>query len=356
MKHRRNHRGQQRMRLAVLAAMILVALAGVALAVIVRIPGVRFPGEGDPAAEEAAEAGDAAEAWTSQEAAPVTAPGTVRYQGKTYVLNDHLSNYLLLGVDTTGSIREKKTPGSAGQTDAIFLLSYDRAKETVACLAIPRDTITQIEIFTPDGESTGFFSDHINLQYAFGDGRQKSCELSAAAVSRLLSGIRIDGCAAVNLSSIPKLASLLDGVEVTVPDDTLAKENPAFTKGSRVLLDETNTELFVRYRDTDVMQSGFDRMNRQKVFIEAFAARLSQKQKEDASTVTRIFETMKEEMITNMSNDIFVDLAGAERVGEIETIPGSRGHEGSYDVYRADESALYDLVIRLFYKEEEPDG
>ena len=141
-----------------------------------------------------------------------------------------------------------------------------------------------------------------------------------------------------------------------MPDDTLAKENPAFTKGSRVLLDETNTELFVRYRDTDVMQSGFDRMNRQKVFIEAFAARLSQKQKEDASTVTRIFETMKEEMITNMSNDIFVDLAGAERVGEIETIPGSRGHEGSYDVYRADESALYDLVIRLFYKEEEPDG
>lgn len=350
MKQSRNFHTQQLVRLVLMAVMTVVALAGIALAVIVRLPERKKPSEADVYYEEAAEA------WTSQEAAPVTAPGTVRYQGKTYVLNDHLSNYLLLGVDTTGSIREKKTPGSAGQTDAIFLLSYDRAKETVVCLAIPRDTITQIEIFTPDGESTGFFSDHINLQYAFGDGRQKSCELSAEAVSRLLSGIRIDGCAAVNLSSIPKLATLVDGVEITIPDDTLAKENPAFTKGSRVLLDETNTELFVRYRDTDVMQSGFDRMNRQKVFIEAFAARLSQKQKEDASTVTRIFETMKEEMITNMSNDIFVDLAGAERVGEIETIPGSRGHEGSYDVYRADESALYDLVIRLFYKEEEPDG
>lgn len=350
MKQSRNFHTQQLVRLVLMAVMTVVALAGIALAVIVRLPERKKPSEADVYYEEAGEA------WTSQEAAPVTAPGTVRYQGKTYVLNDHLSNYLLLGVDTTGSIREKKTPGSAGQTDAIFLLSYDRAKETVVCLAIPRDTITQIEIFTPDGESTGFFSDHINLQYAFGDGRQKSCELSAEAVSRLLSGIRIDGCAAVNLSSIPKLATLVDGVEITIPDDTLAKENPAFTKGSRVLLDETNTELFVRYRDTDVMQSGFDRMNRQKVFIEAFAARLSQKQKEDASTVTRIFETMKEEMITNMSNDIFVDLAGAERVGEIETIPGSRGHEGSYDVYRADESALYDLVIRLFYKEEEPDG
>lgn len=345
MKQSRNFHTQQLVRLVLMAVMTVVALAGIALAVIVRLPERKKPSEADVYYEEAGEA------WTSQEAAPVTAPGTVRYQGKTYVLNDHLSNYLLLGVDTTGSIREKKTPGSAGQTDAIFLLSYDRAKETVVCLAIPRDTITQIEIFTPDGESTGFFSDHINLQYAFGDGRQKSCELSAAAVSRLLSGIRIDGCAAVNLSSIPKLASLLDGVEVTVPDDTLAKENPAFTKGSRVLLDETSTELFVRYRDTDVKQSSFDRMNRQKVFIEAFAARLSQKQKEDASTVTRIFETMKAEMITNMSNDIFVDLAGADRVGEIETIPGSRGHEGAYDVYRTDESALYDLVIRLFYKE-----
>jgi hypothetical protein len=55
-------------------------------------------------------------------------------------------------------------------------------------------------------------------------------------------------------------------------------------------------------------------------------------------------------MITNMSNDIFVDLATAEREGGIETIPGETGHEGAYDVYRVDDAALYQMVLKLFYE------
>ena len=193
--------------------------------------------------ETAAESGT--EGWTSER----SNPNAIVYDGKTYVYNDHLTNYLLLGVDTEGSIQEKKTPGSAGQSDSIFLISYDRVKETTVGLAIPRDTITQIEKFTPGGDSLGFFSDHLNLQYAYGDGKRKSCELTSAAVSRLLSGLPIGGYAAVNLESIPSLTQFLGGVEVTVPDDSLSEDNPAFYKGNKVVLDETNTELFVRSRD-----------------------------------------------------------------------------------------------------------
>lgn len=287
--------------------------------------------------------------WTAEQASP----DTIVYDGKTYVYNDHLTNYLLLGVDTKGSIQEEKTPGSAGQSDSIFLLSYDRVKETTVGLAIPRDTITQVESFTPGGKSIGFSPNHLNLQYAYGDGKRKSCELTSAAVSRLLSGLPIGGYAAINLDSIPKLTQLLGGVEVTVPDDSLAEKNPDFVKGNKVVLDETNTELFVRSRDIHERQSAIVRMNRQKVFLEAFGSKLAQEQQKDASTVTTVFETMKPEMITNMSNDIFVDLAAAEREGGIETIPGETGHEGAYDVYRVDDAALYQMVLKLFYQVQE---
>ena len=297
--------------------------------------------------ETAAESGT--EGWTSER----SNPNAIVYDGKTYVYNDHLTNYLLLGVDTEGSIQEKKTPGSAGQSDSIFLISYDRVKETTVGLAIPRDTITQIEKFTPGGDSLGFYSDHLNLQYAYGDGKRKSCELTSAAVSRLLSGLPIGGYAAVNLESIPSLTQFLGGVEVTVPDDSLSEDNPAFYKGNKVVLDETNTELFVRSRDTRKEQSAIVRMNRQKTFLDAFASKLAKEQKKDASTVTTLYEKMKAEMITNMSTDQFVDIAVAKRSGGIKTIPGETGHEGVYDVYRIDDSGLYKMVLELFYEEEQ---
>ena len=344
MDNRRQNRRQQRSRIMLIIAAVIIVLAAVILCIALGV----FDRTGLFRSDEtAAESGT--EGWTSER----SNPNAIVYDGKTYVYNDHLTNYLLLGVDTEGSIQEKKTPGSAGQSDSIFLISYDRVKETTVGLAIPRDTITQIEKFTPGGDSLGFYSDHLNLQYAYGDGKRKSCELTSAAVSRLLSGLPIGGYAAVNLESIPSLTQFLGGVEVTVPDDSLSEDNPAFYKGNKVVLDETNTELFVRSRDTRKEQSAIDRMNRQKTFLDAFASKLAKKQKKDASTVTTLYEKMKAEMITNMSTDQFVDIAVAERSGGIKTIPGETGHEGVYDVYRIDDSGLYKMVLELFYEEEQ---
>ena len=341
---KQNRRQQQRKRIMLIIAAVVILLAAAVLCIALGV----FNRTGISHSEKT-EAESGTQGWTAEKANP----DAIVYDGKTYVYNDHLTNYLLLGVDTDGSIQEPKEPGSAGQSDSIFLISYDRVKETTVGLAIPRDTITQIEKFTPGGESLGFYSDHLNLQYAYGDGKRKSCELTSAAVSRLLSGLPIGGYAAINLDSIPRLTQLLGGVEVTVPDDSLSEKNPDFVKGNKVVLDETNTETFVRSRDRQIEQSAITRMNRQKVFLEAFASKLAQEQKKDASTVTTLFETMKTEMVTNMSNDQFVDIAVAERSGGIQTIPGETGHEEVYDVYRVDDAALYKMVLELFYTQTE---
>ena len=341
---KQNRRQQQRKRIMLIIAAVVILLAAAVLCIALGV----FNRTGISHSEKT-EAESGTQGWTAEKANP----DAIVYDGKTYVYNDHLTNYLLLGVDTDGSIQEPKEPGSAGQSDSVFLISYDRVKETTVGLAIPRDTITQIEKFTPGGESLGFYSDHLNLQYAYGDGKRKSCELTSAAVSRLLSGLPIGGYAAINLDSIPRLTQLLGGVEVTVPDDSLSGKNPDFVKGNKVVLDETNTETFVRSRDRQIEQSAITRMNRQKVFLEAFASKLAQEQKKDASTVTTLFETMKTEMVTNMSNDQFVDIAVAERSGGIQTIPGETGHEEVYDVYRVDDAALYKMVLELFYTQTE---
>lgn len=172
------------------------------------------------------------------------------------------------------------------------------------------------------------------------------------AVSKLFLNQSITGYTAINISSISHLVDLVGYVDVVVPDDSLSDVNPEFQKGKAVRLTSENAEQFVRSRDTDESQSAIVRMNRQKVFIRAFAQRVKELQSEDASTVTDIYEGLQDYMITSMSNDIFLDLAQATENGDIETIPGE-GKEGDvFDEYEVDQDGLYDMIIKNFYVEE----
>lgn len=281
-----------------------------------------------------------------------TRENTIQYDGKVYRYNDHLSNYLFLGVDTREKVDTYKNINDAGQADAIFLISYDRAEETIQSILIPRDTMTQIEAFNPAGESLGMTEDHINIQYAMGDGKDKSCQLMKQAVSDLLYGVPIQGYCSMNMDGIPVLTDIIGGVPVTVPDDSLADINPEFQQGAEVVITGENAEQFVRYRDIKKTQSAIIRMNRQKVFLQAYGKKAQEESKKDSSLISRIYDGVQDYLVTNMSNDIFAKLLAAFSVGtNMVTIPGE-GTEGEiYDEYHVNEDQLYELMIQIFYKE-----
>ena len=281
-----------------------------------------------------------------------TQENTIQYDGKVYRYNDHLSNYLFLGVDTREKVDTYKNINDAGQADAIFLISYDRAEETIQSILIPRDTMTQIEAFNPAGESLGMTEDHINIQYAMGDGKDKSCQLMKQAVSDLLYGVPIQGYCSMNMDGIPVLTDIIGGVPVTVPDDSLEEINPEFQQGAEVVITGENAEQFVRYRDIKKTQSAIIRMNRQKVFLQAYAKKAQEVSKKDSSLISRIYDGVQDYLVTNMSNDIFAKMLAAFSGGtNMVTIPGE-GTEGEiYDEYHVNEDQLYELMIQIFYKE-----
>lgn len=279
----------------------------------------------------------------------------VLYDGKKYRYNDHLSNYLFMGIDTREKVEGYETQKDAGQADALFLVSLDRAEQKLQILTIPRDTMAQIETFNPGGKSLGMTEDHINLQYAFGDGKTKSCELMKTAVSNLLYQIPIQGYCSLNMDGIPILTELVDGVEVTVPDDSLQEVYPEFTEGAKVTLTKENTEQFVRYRDITESQSALVRSERQKVFLEAYLERVQQIASEDPGIVTRIYEGVQDYMVSNMGTDIFAQLleASLKNTPESCSLPGEGTEGQDFDEFHVEEDALYDLVLQMFYKVEE---
>ena len=278
--------------------------------------------------------------------------GTVEYNGESYKYNDHLSNYLFLGIDTRNSVDTYQTQQDAGQADAIFLVSMDRATEQLKVLFIPRDTMTKIEVFNPSGKSLGETTDHLNIQYAFGDGKQKSCELMKTAVSNLLEGLPIQGYCSMNMDGIPVITDFVGGVQITVPDNSLEETDPEFKEGAVVNITGENAEEFVRHRDTDKTQSALVRQERQKTYLQALVQKAREKAGEDAGFVADLYDSIKSYTVTNMGNDVFAKLLAASGNGitATKTVPGEGTQGENFDEYHVDEDALSDLIISMFYE------
>lgn len=277
---------------------------------------------------------------------------TVEYEGNTYKYNDHLSNYLFMGIDSSKEVSDMESQQDAGQADSIYVVSLDRATEQIQVLSIPRDTITEIEVFNPAGISLGMTDNHINLQYAYGDGKEESCELMKTAVSRLLHDLPIQGYYSMNISGIAEIGKLVGDVEIVVPDDSLEEYDPYFKKGATVVINEDNIEEFLRHRDTEKTQSALVRQQRQKTYLKALIPKLQQKMQTDSSFVGNLLNDIKPYTVTNMGNDVFVKLLNAAGNSTLEnqTVPGE-GVQGEYfDEYHVNEDELYKLILSMYYK------
>ena len=277
---------------------------------------------------------------------------TVVWKGETYRYNDHLSNFLFLGIDTRETVETETGKEDAGQADALYLISWDRVDNQVHLISIPRDTMTPIEIFDMKGNSLGLSENHISLSYGYGDGRYGSLELTETAVSDLFYGIPIQGACAMSLDGIPELVRSLGDVQVVVPNDSLEERYPEFQKGKTVTITPDNAEIFLRNRDTGVSQTAIARMERQQAFLQAVEEMVTK----DTSKLTQAYEDMTPYLVSSISNDWLVKLTDAVSKTETVdrwTVPGE-GTEGEmFDEYHVDSDALYQKVLETFYKRAE---
>ena len=281
----------------------------------------------------------------------------IEYGDKKYQYNEHLSNYLFLGIDTREAVETYEGQSDAGQSDAIMLVSYDRVKKTITCLTIPRDTMANVQIITPDGTDVGKGKQQITLQYAYGDGKHKSCELTKAAVSEMLYGVPIQGYCSVNMDGIPIAVGQVGSVDVVVPNGTLENVNPIYKEGATVTITQENAEEFVRHRDTNQDFSAMDRLERQRAFAKAFAKVAHEKAEKDADFVVGMYEALEPYMITNIGTDVFVKLAeaGGNISEEIKNIPGEKVDGIGFDEYHINETQLFELILQMFYEEVQED-
>ena len=293
----------------------------------------------------------------SQNDFPDFSQDVIMWQGKTYRKNTYIKTILCMGVDRADDMIGTRDVGFAGQSDGIFLLAEDTARNQVKILMIPRDTMTEIMITDDNNEEIGEEVNHLTLAYAYGDGGEKSCNYMKTAVSKLLGGLPIDRYMAVDTKVIATLNDAVGGVTVTIPTDGMEKSNPEFVKGAKVTLHGSNAEKFIRYRDITRDGSALFRMDQHEEYIEQFFQAVKHKSKEDSQIVSKMFDMIQDYMITDMQKAEYLKIAldvlesGDLNSDSFETIPGIGVATDTYDEYYVDKTQIPTLLIKLFYRE-----
>lgn len=273
----------------------------------------------------------------------------ITYKGEKYKYNYNLRTVLFMGIDKEGEIEEKKV-GDGGQTDSLVLFAMDTEKKTTQALSVSRDTMTDIRTYDMSGEFLSTERAQLALQYAYGDGKAKSCVLTREAVSNLLYQTPVNSYVALTMEGFSRIADELGGIRITVPQD-YTHINPAFKKGETITLNGKMAEQYVRYRDTSASGSNNERMERQSQFIETLVKQLQINMKEKKDAV-HLYRKMKPYMVTDISEEELEKMINYEFEGKVEKVPGTVQKGEKYDEFIVDNEKLKEKVINMFYKHE----
>ena len=302
------------------------------------------------------------------EAEPEAAPDdtvldghTVCYNGEYYRYNEDLCNILLLGIDAEEKPAEAGHFGGANQADVLILAALDLKQDKLTLISISRDAMVDLELLDETGADAGTGHAQLALSFSYGDGLERSCELTRDAVSGLFYGLPIQSCAALYLGGLPVLNDAVGGVTLTVAEDfpyTEVKGGESLIPGTEVTLTGAQARRYIQTRESTT-EGNNGRMQRQKQYILALLQQGKAAIREKPTAALDLYGIVSDYTVTDLSLDRMLYLA-TEAVslrfdGEICNVPGESvlGSE-QHAEYRVDETALSELMLRVFYEKVDP--
>lgn len=286
----------------------------------------------------------------------------VIYNGQRYRYNENITSVLCMGIDREGWNEEENVIGTSGQADMLMLAILDTQSGRVKLWNISRDSMVDVDIYDTEGNFAKTESMQLCLAFAYGDGKEGSCQNTLRSVSRLLYGMPVQSYAALDMDAIVPLNDAVGGVEVTIHEEDILPGG--FVPGTTMLLQGEEARAYVQSRRTELPDEALDsnnnRMDRQKQYMMNFIQKALQQTKQDISTPVKLFQVAMEgdNMVTNLTvsrvsylASIFKNVNFSEE--SFQTVPGEVVKGESYAEYHVDDQALYEMILDTFYLKED---
>lgn len=282
--------------------------------------------------------------------------GDVRYNGVHYRYNQDILTFLFMGIDKLTEVDEETDDRQyGGQSDAIFLLVLNPHSKKMTVIGIPRDTMTEVDIYSKGGSHLGTSKLQLTLQHSYGDGKEESCERSRTAVSRLFYGLPIHGYCAINMGAIPLINDAVGGIRLNALE-TMDYGELRVKEGEELHLEGMDAYYYLHNRDTKSFNSAGRRLQRQKQYLTAYASAAIEAVKKDITFPVALYNTLSKYMVTDISVDEVSYLAtqvlgygfGEE---DMHSLAGVTVRGDEYEEFYVDEKGLYELILKVFYEE-----
>lgn len=281
---------------------------------------------------------------------------TVTYKGSKYRLNENLATILFMGIDRT-NLTDVELYGSGGQADSVLLIVLDTKTGVTKIINISREAYADIELFSGEGQSLGFSRRQLCLAYAYGDGREQSCENMVRAVSRLLYDMPVMKYIALDMEGVVTANDAIGGVTLTSLNDMKMPDGRYVHAGDEITLRGENCERYIRKRETQELDSNGDRMARHVQYVRAFSSTLMQQAGSDFRVITNLYDKVTPYLVSDLDTSDVVFLAQwfVEHRPDFQVL----NIDGTYDllevsgkenaVYYLDETSLFETVLDVFY-------
>lgn len=350
-KGKKNKKGKKKIRpfhVVVTLLCLLILLMVVAVATI-----LIFRSQGEKQLKESV----VEETVTAPESAQIEDGGkSVVYNGERYWYNENIISILCMGVDKTIQETGDDSIGTNGQADALFLATLDTETGEFNLINISRDSMVDVNRYNVEGKYLETEKMQLCLAYSYGDGKESSCLNTAQSVSRLMYGMPIHAWAAIDYSGISVLNDLVGGVTVEVLED-ISSVDSQLAAGNQVTLNGQQAHTYVRYRNTDELDSNNQRMARQKQYLTAFLQTVLSRTREDITFPLSLYQNALEYMVTDIDSQEVVYLASLAvqqgfSEGNMYSVPGQVVKGDVYAEFIPDEEGLYELILSVFYNKE----
>ena len=284
--------------------------------------------------------------------------GYLQHNGQYFEQNEDITSILVMGVDSTGKLQPKNAvPGQFGQADTIMLVLLDKKNKEIRMINVVRDSMVNVTVFDKNGDYAETKNAQICLQYAYGDGGESSCQLTANSVSEMFYSMPIDYYVAINKTAMQEINDTIGGVTVTMSEDWSIHEDGTdlnYSAGQTVTLKGKEAMLFLFSRNEEALGTNMNRVNRQKDYLSALIPQLKAAAKDDIGIITKIYSATQGHMYSNIELTDMIDMAsevlkGGYTFTEMQILPGEYVEGKKNDEYYTDSNAIYEMVIQNYY-------
>ncbi len=283
---------------------------------------------------------------------------TIEYNGHTYVYNENVVTMAFLGVDKRELGKAESHTSTNGMADTDIVVAIDKVSGKVSMIAVPRDTMVDVDVFDADGNFEKTKEMELCIAYAYGDGFGTSCKNVTKSISRILYNVPIDKYFALDLNGIQPINDSIGGVKVEALYDL---PDYGVKKGDTVHLTGDLTEAYVRTRDMDNLNASLNRTQRQVQYLNAFADKVRGSVTSDFSVITNLYNTASDYCTTDLtvSNVTYLgslllqkgttDIQSYTLDGEMKAVENKEFKDYVFAGFYPDKDSLMQTVLDVFY-------